>query len=481
MTRRTWVRLDNASNIFLAARSDVDPKVFRISAEVDHPVEADLLQDTLDETYDRYPLYHAVMRSGIFWSYMQDSDLRPVVAPETQHTCAPIYREDRRTLLFRVVHHRRRITLEIFHALSDGTGALWFLSDLLVAYTRRRASRETGDAGSPPRGCRSPERRSPERRESEQREPEQRESEQGLVVDSFAHYFRARPRESGSGDGPSDRQRPPGGGLFRWRARDRQTRRRPRAKVYRVPGTRTPDNRTRAVELTMSTADVLSLARQHEVSVTMFLTALFFESIRLSAQAASPAGLGGRRTVAASLPVNLRQFFPSTSARNFFATVRVAHTYGEGDDDIETVSRELQRQFTPQVAPEALERKLRRFVRVERQPLSRVVPRVLKDRILSLINRANNRGLTVAASNLGRVSLPDLAEGEVRRMLFHVSAVRPQFCAISHGDILTVSFTSPFTETDHIREFARLLTGRGVAVRVASARVTEEEIREAVE
>jgi hypothetical protein len=43
VTRRAWVRLDNASNIFLAARSDADPKVFRISAEMDHEVDPQLL------------------------------------------------------------------------------------------------------------------------------------------------------------------------------------------------------------------------------------------------------------------------------------------------------------------------------------------------------------------------------------------------------------------------------------------------------
>ena len=32
------------------------------------------------------------------------------------------------------MHHRRRISLEVFHALSDGTGASWFLSDLVTAY-----------------------------------------------------------------------------------------------------------------------------------------------------------------------------------------------------------------------------------------------------------------------------------------------------------------------------------------------------------
>ena len=136
MTRRAWVRLDNASNIFLAARSDADPKVFRISAEMDHDVDRQLLQEALDATYERYRLYHAVLRSGVFWYYLQDSDLRPLVTAEEQYTCAPIYQADRRRLLFRVVHHRQRIVLEVFHALSDGTGALWFLSDLVSAYSR---------------------------------------------------------------------------------------------------------------------------------------------------------------------------------------------------------------------------------------------------------------------------------------------------------------------------------------------------------
>ena len=83
--RRRWVRLDNASNIFLAARSDVDTKVFRMGAELDHEVDPVLLQEALDATFERFPLYHAVLRRGVFWYYLQDSDLRPVVERETEH------------------------------------------------------------------------------------------------------------------------------------------------------------------------------------------------------------------------------------------------------------------------------------------------------------------------------------------------------------------------------------------------------------
>ncbi|QCU77165.1 alcohol acetyltransferase [Citricoccus sp. SGAir0253] len=458
MTRRAWVRLDNASNIFLAARTDADPKVFRLGAEVDHEVDPALLQAALDATYERYPLYHAVLRRGVFWYYLQDSDLRPVVAAEDQPTCAPIYRADRRELLFRVTHHRRRISLEVFHALSDGTGALWFLSDLVTAYLALR---------HPAVG----------------RPPEATGSALGLTPDSFRHYFhgRRRPGESGEsaaradfsraatpavltvGDAPRATAGPPEPGRAHPAART----------VFRARGTRTPDSRTRAVELTMPARGLLELARAEGVSPTMFLTALFFEAVRRSS-----GGLGTARTLAASVPVNLRQHFPSTSARNFFATVRVEHTYGEVPDDVGSVARQLERRFRPQATPEALERKLRRFIRLERAPVLRIMPRPVKDVLLRLVNWGNNRGLTVAVSNLGLVRLPEDVDAHVGRMQFHVSAVRPQICVISHAGLLTVTFSSPFTETGHVREFARMLTGRGVAVTVAAARVTEEELAE---
>jgi hypothetical protein len=473
VTRRVWVRLDNASNIFLAARSDADPKVFRLSAEMDQDVDPRRLQEALDATYDRYPLYHAVLRSGVFWYYLQDSDLRPVVTGEELHTCAPIYQADRRTLLFRVMHHRRRISLEVFHALSDGTGASWFLSDLVTAYVRLRYAEPAHPMeDSAPSG----------REPGDQSGDDAAEQARELTGDSFAHYFRRRrrPRVPAS-ESAFGRAAAPAMLTVERTARASpdasrevgRSRRAPRTKVHRIRGTRTPDNRTRVVELTMPTAEVLALARAEGVALTMYLTAVFFESVRRSS-----GGVTRARTLAASVPVNLRQFFPSTSPRNFFATTRVEHTYGAGADDLRSVCRQLESQFRLKSTPEALEEKLRGFLRFERMPVLRIVPRPLKDVILKLVNHGSNRALTIAVSNLGRLSLPDPADSRVGRMLFHVSAARPQLSVASHADVLTLSFTSPFVETDHIREFARLLSASGVDVTVAAARVTETELAE---
>lgn len=468
MTRRTWVRLDNASNMFLAARSEADPKVFRVSAQMDHDVDPQVLQEAVNATYDRYRLYHAVLKRAVFWYYLQDSDLRPLVTADEKHTCAPIYRPDRRNLLFRVMYRHERIILEIFHALSDGTGALWFLTDLVTEYSRLR-SPENKFPLDTPAGTEL----MPGQTDSGAAAPDVvAEPMRELTTDSFTDYFHLQGRQTTHNDRTIDepekegahRSRDTSSGAGRLRGLIGK-------KVHRVKGTRTPDHRTRAVELTAPAKDVLALARAENVGLTMYLTAAFFESVRMSAD-----DFDRHPTLAATVPVNLRQFFPSMSPRNFFATIRVEHTYGLGPDDLGSVCRKLENQFRPKATREALEKKLRTLMRFERMPALRIVPRPLKDVMLKLINWGSNRGLSVAVSNMGNVRLPAAIDSGVRRMLFHVSAVRPQLCAVSHAGLLTISFTSPFTQTGHIREFARLLTARGIEVTVAAARVTEAEL-----
>lgn len=481
MSRPAWVRLDNASNIFLAARSDSDPKVFRLSAEMDAPVDPDVLQEALDATFDRFPLYHAVLRQGLFWHYLQDSDLRPQVQPDVLPSCSALYFPGEAALMFRVVHRENRIALEVFHALSDGTGALWFLTELLVDYCRRREA-EPGPAMVPEAAAAS----GPTVAPAPSSAPGH-----GLSADSFGSYFRRRrvpkppsrdsamARAFGEAAASSlqaaDTAAMPAAPDAPEAAEPR------RSGVLRARGTRTPDARTHAIELSMPAKQVIALAKSEGASLSMYLVALFFESVRATAtgrgaRAGSGDGPGAHRTLAVSVPVNLRQFFPSDSARNFFATVRLAHTYGEGDDSLAAVAADLEEQFRPRIAPEALGERLRRLIRLEQMPLLRILPWPVKDAALSAANHLTNRGLTIAISNMGRVVLPEPAEAHVRRMYLQVSAARPQFCSMSHGETLTISFTSPFVEADHVRAFARHLTAHGVKVQVAANRVREDEL-----
>ena len=77
---------------------------------------------------------------------------------------------------------------------------------------------------------------------------------------------------------------------------------------------------------------------------------------------------------------------------------------------------------------------------------------------------------------MGRVGFDDPVDAHVGAVFLAVSAARPQFSMASHGDILTVSFTSPFIQTQHQAAFVRELTSQGVRVQVAAGKVTVTEL-----
>ena len=137
MTRRKpveWTKLDNAAKIFPPNSNERDTKVFRFVCELKDEVDKDILQEAVDKTLPLFPFYRTVLRRGFFWYYFESTDLMPEVSEETKLPCSMLYRRSRRNLLFEITYYKKRINLEVFHALTDGTGALGFLKTLLYYY-----------------------------------------------------------------------------------------------------------------------------------------------------------------------------------------------------------------------------------------------------------------------------------------------------------------------------------------------------------
>lgn len=83
-------------------------------------------------------------------------------------------------------------------------------------------------------------------------------------------------------------------------------------KAYRMVGRRPIDHRLKVIEGEMSVKEVLALAHQHNTTLTIYLTALFIKAIYSEMPARSR-----KYPVVLSVPVNLRAYFPSVTARNF--------------------------------------------------------------------------------------------------------------------------------------------------------------------
>ena len=129
-----WRKLDNAAKLYSAASNKKDTRVFRFYCELKEQVQSELLQEALDQTLETFPTFLMVLRKGLFWHYLEPCNLRPVVKEEYKEPCSRLYVKDKKTLLFEVTYYKKRINFEVFHVLTDGTGATEFLKELVSNY-----------------------------------------------------------------------------------------------------------------------------------------------------------------------------------------------------------------------------------------------------------------------------------------------------------------------------------------------------------
>ena len=132
-----WYRLDNAGVLYSALQREKYSPVYRFSAVLSQPVDPAVLQRAVDRTMPRFPGFRVRMKPGVFWHYFEPNDSPgPFVRPDMSNPCQPIrFREDNGWLV-RFFYYQSRISLEVFHAVSDGAGALTFFRTLLAVYLR---------------------------------------------------------------------------------------------------------------------------------------------------------------------------------------------------------------------------------------------------------------------------------------------------------------------------------------------------------
>lgn len=415
-----WTRLDNASKHFPAVCNDRDTKVFRLVCELYEPVEPEALQQALDMTIEHFPLYKAVLRRGVFWYYLETSDVRPLVNSEDNPVCAPIYKKDSKNLLFRVFYFGRRINLEIFHALSDGTGAVWFMQTLMHHYLLLRY-KEQFQGHSPQLNYNA--------------------SISKKMDDSFGRYFNGRDNHRSAKE--------------KKEASDQQ--------IYHIRGTRMDENRMQVIEGSMSARAVLEKAHEHHTTLTIYLASLFIYAIYNEMPAHEQ-----KQSIVLSIPINLRQFFKSETARNFFSTMHVGHNFGTGRHEFDDIVQSVSDGFKRELTEERLNRHLNQLMALEKQPFTRIAPLPIKDYSIRVANKIKDRGITAALSNIGRIDMPAEFDAYIKQFSVFTSARRPQFCVCTYRDRLVVSFTSPFRETEIQRYFFKMLAEKGIDIEITS-------------
>ena len=113
-----------------------DTAVFRLTCELNEPVKPEILQHALDRMVVQYPNLRTVLRRGVFWYYLEQTNRHAQVVPEHTPPCAQLY-QDSRSSLFEVSYWKNKINFDVFHVVADGAGAIDMLQTLVTEYVSK--------------------------------------------------------------------------------------------------------------------------------------------------------------------------------------------------------------------------------------------------------------------------------------------------------------------------------------------------------
>lgn len=423
--RDIWYNLDNAANIFPAISDERNTNVFRLSCELKETIHLPTLQQATELAMKHFDYFQMVLRRGLFWFYLEQTDLIPQVAVESERPVGRLFYVNRKELLFSVTCYLRRINLEVFHAVSDGTGAMQLLREIVYHYLTLSHREELPDA-LPPLDNQSP--------------PVSR------AEDGFSRHYN-----------PEQKRSP-----FR-------------EKVYTIAGSSLPGNSISIIRGQVSTKAILALAKSKGVSVTAYLAALMLCAVYHELMPARAR----KKPIGINIPVDLRNHFPSETARNFFSVVEVTYNFQGQAADFDAALKSVAEQLAEKLQPDALAGRMNYTMSVQRNVFARAAPLILKNLVLRAAYHQGERATTCALSNVGRVTMPEPFGEYIENfsaLLNPTPIHRLKATLVSYGDHFLITFTSSIAETRAQKYCFRSLAQNGVDVLITSNGVDDDEI-----
>ncbi|NCU32972.1 MAG: hypothetical protein EOM23_08600, partial [Candidatus Moranbacteria bacterium] len=131
-----WFALDYAAKIYPLSLAHGQISLFRLSVYLKAPVQPEILQIALTFTIKRFPQFATTLKKGFFWQYLDSTKGHYPVMEEVERPLYPIRVSLSGSKTFKVLYFQNRISVEIFHALTDGSGGMVFLKTLIREYFR---------------------------------------------------------------------------------------------------------------------------------------------------------------------------------------------------------------------------------------------------------------------------------------------------------------------------------------------------------
>ncbi len=418
----TWYPLDNAGVLYSAIQKERYSAVYRFSALMTEPVRPDCLQRAVNQTMPRFPGFSVRIKRGAFWHYFEpNSNPGPFVKPDISNPCQPVRFQEDNGWLIRFFYYERRISLEVFHAVSDGAGTIVFFRTVLAVYLRELGYDIPNGDGI-----------------LDITEAPRKEE----LEDAYARYAGKKAlRGSLEPTAFSNVSAP--------------------EPFYTLNFT-----------VGILPVDILrQTAKKYNASITEYLTAVLLQCLLENQK---QRRFSRPRPVALAIPINLRPWFPSETLRNFILTMRPFIDPALGEYTLPEIVKQVHSYMNYHTNRQEMQVKFTANVRFTTNRFLQVIPIFLKNPVMAFSYQlVGVRPFSGTYTNPGVFSVPKEMEPHIDRMeimLGQATRPSPHCASISYGNKMTITFAGTGKSSETEQRFFRHLVQEGIPVKVESNR-----------
>ena len=404
--------LDYSAFLHTALMSESFFNSFRFSATLKEPINPSALQQAVNETIDRYPLIYTKLTKDSFWYYLESLD-ELKIEEDTKDILKYVNYHNVFEKAVSIVYKDNTVSVEIFHSVSDGGGAVPFFKELIKRYVSIISNGEL------------------------------------VSIDNTTTYTESELEDT----------------FARINVKDY-----PSAKKIKLPNTyqfpRRKNNTPVYVKrYTIDVKDIKEAATRKSGKINELLLTIFYKAIDRFKGSDS-------RNICLLSPVNLRQHFDSTTLRNFTLCASILFKDSYKDSSYEEIFGVIREQMAIQNSKQHMGHEISKLSKMINNPLVRICPTWLKNFGISFVYKHIGEKSCITVSNLGNVRFADeVVENYVEEMTVALSPrySTPLNCGvISIHNKMIISICHDGLENQFFEELEKEFTTLGIPFQVSN-------------
>jgi len=327
--------------------------------------------------------------------------------------------------LFKVTYFKTKISIDIFHALTDGNGGTVFFREMIYTYLEI---------------C-YPDKLSKENRQLRKIEYD--------TEDSYIKNYDKKAQANPSGK-----------------------------RAYELKGKKIRFGGISVIHEIINLEQLKEECKRYDATITQYLTAVLVYVLYNEKY----IKYKGKKPIKVCIPVNLKKYFPSKTMSNFFSYFTI-----EGEmkkhklDSFETIIEFVKKEFNDRLTQEEIMKTMSNNVKLGNNIFIKIIPLILKNIIVRLSYLEIRKHTTITFSNIGRIGII----GEYKNYIdYFVMLIAPEqvekikcsSCTFENKIVFT--FTSFLNDNKIEKAFYEFLKNKGIKVDIESNGVLDDISRE---